>query len=191
MELSMKSWELACVEHGVDPKLLERERFANAFGYPANAVAGIVLPTVEKSRRTKVLDRANELEVQLIETGLGELFNGTVTTLEHLARTKRLFLCSNCQSGYIEAFLRTYGLEKLFADSICSGDTQQGKGINLSTLVARNAIVESVMVGDMQSDYDAAHRNNQPFIYASYGFGHVCRFDAKIDRIDELPQILA
>lgn len=191
MELSMESWRRACLEHGVDTKLLERERFANAFGHPANDVAEIVLPGMEKSHQTKVLDRANELEVQLIETGLGELFNGTVTTLEQLARTKRLFLCSNCQSGYIEAFLHTYGLEKLFVDFICSGDTLQGKDINLSTLIARNSIVASVMVGDMQSDHDAADRNNQPFIYASYGFGHVCRFDAKIDRIDELPQVLA
>ena len=65
MELSMESWRRACLEHGVDTKLLERERFANAFGHPANDVAEIVLPGMEKSHQTKVPERANDMEVQL------------------------------------------------------------------------------------------------------------------------------
>ena len=191
MELSMEAWRQACLEHGVDPKLLVRERFARAFGHPASVVGEIVLPAVSKSLQTKVLDTANELEVQLIGTSLGVLFDGVKTTLEHLARSRRLFLCSNCQSGYIEAFLLTYGLEKMFVDSICSGDTSQGKGISLGMLIARNSIVDAVMVGDMHSDYDAARLNNLPFIYASYGFGDLREFDAKIDRIDGLLHVLA
>ena len=190
MEMSLEAWKRACIEHGIDPVILERERFARAFGHPASAVAEIVLPAVEKSLQNKVLDSANEMEVQLIRTGLGALFDGVDMILEQLARTKRLFLCSNCQSGYIEAFLSTYGMELLFVDYICSGDTLQGKGINLGMLIARNSIGDAVMVGDMLSDYDAARINNLPFIYASYGFGDLRLFDAKIDRINELLPII-
>ncbi|MEA5033125.1 MAG: HAD hydrolase-like protein [Sphaerochaeta sp.] len=191
MEMSLEAWKRACIEHGIDPEILERERFARAFGHPASAVAEIVLPAVEKSLQNKVLDSANEMEIQLIRTGLGALFDDVEIILEHLARTKRLFLCSNCQSGYIEAFLSTYGMELLFVDYICSGDTLQGKGINLGILIARNSIGDAVMVGDMVSDYDAARVNNLPFIYASYGFGDLRQFEAKIDRIDELLHVLA
>lgn len=190
MEMSLEAWRRACLHHQVDPTILLREHFAQAFGQTAHEVAEIVLPGIGAHDRRAILETANSLEIQLIGTGLGELFEGVERTLDQLSRSKRLFLCSNCQSGYIEAFLHTYGFAHFIVDSICSGDTMQDKSINLGLLIDRNTIGDAVMVGDMRTDSEAARMNNLPFIYASYGFGDLQEFAAKIDRIDELPQIL-
>lgn len=45
-----------------------------------------------------------------------------------------LYIVSNSQSGYIEVFLQTSGLEKYFKGHLCNGDTGLDKGSNIRKL---------------------------------------------------------
>jgi len=190
-EVSMEAWRRACVLHGVDPKVLVRSNFASAYGHPAYEVATVVLPHVDPRLRQLVLDTANDYENQLIPRRLGKLFEGVPEVLSRLARTKCLYLCSNCQSGYIEAFTGTYGLEGLFAGSICASDTGLDKVANLRALLERHALADAVMVGDMESDREAARLNGIPFIHAGYGFGTSTTEEISIASLAELETWLA
>ena len=54
----------------------------------------------------------------------------------------------------------------------------------------RNRLKNVVFIGDTQGDADAAREAGVPFIYAAYGFGEVDGFDAKLDRLKDLPALL-
>ena len=190
-ELSMEAWSRACLSQKTDPSIILRSNLANAFGHPSFAVADVVLPQVPADIRIKIHDEAIRLENELIPTGLGHVFDGFHEVLYELSRNKKLSLCSNCQSGYIEAFLQTYDARHYFTDSICAGDTGLDKTGNLKTLLQRHGIFHAIMVGDMESDRIAARSNHLPFIHASYGFEHLLQdYDVRITTLREIVDVI-
>jgi len=101
----------------------------------------------------------------------GQLYPGVAEGLKVLAQHYRLFIVSNCQSGYIETFLAFSGLGDLFQDIECWGNTGRSKGENLASLLKRNQIESALMVGDTEGDEAAARFCGIPFAFVSYGFG--------------------
>ena len=71
-------------------------------------------------------------------------------------------------------------------DSECSGRTSLPKGKNIRLLMERNNLKDAIYIGDTQKDKEACEDAQIPFIYATYGFGTVDSYDAKIDSFDEL-----
>ena len=109
-----------------------------------------------------------------------------------LLRQKGYFLAivSNCQEGYIEAFLAYHGLEKYFDDTENFGHTGHGKGDNIRLVVNRNRLEQAAYLGDTQGDWEAAREAGIPFIHAAYGFGTVPAGTPAIRSIQELPALL-
>ena len=103
-----------------------------------------------------------------------------------LAKKYPLFIVSNCLSGYIENFLDQHQLEHLFTDHECSGNTGRPKAENIGMIVDRNQLKNPVYVGDTMGDFEAAKKNEIPFIYAEYGFGKV---DSALYSINHFQQI--
>lgn len=120
----------------------------------------------------------------------GRLYDNLEQTLAKLADNHRLFIVSNCQSGYIEAFLEHYKLGKYFKGHICWGDNMLQKGENIRLIMERYGVTDALYVGDTQGDCDSAYFAGAKFAYASYGFGTADRFDIKLERFDSLPQFL-
>lgn len=83
----------------------------------------------------------------------------------------KVFIVSNCQSGYIELFLKKTGLAPYVTDTECFGDTGMKKAENIRLVVARNGLQQPVYVGDTKGDEEAAHEAGVPFVHAAYGFG--------------------
>ena len=100
-----------------------------------------------------------------------------------------LYIVSNCQSGYIEAFLEHYGFGHYFEDIECYGNNLLSKGENIRLVVERNGLTKAVYVGDIQGDYDATMEAGLPFIHAAYGFGTIAQETAKINCLAELPKV--
>ena len=88
-----------------------------------------------------------------------------------MSRRLPLFIVSNCQAGYIEAFLGRNGMDKHFRDFECWGNTGLTKAENLKFIVDRNALASPVLVGDAPGDQSAARECGVPFIYVDWGFG--------------------
>ena len=108
--------------------------------------------------------------------------------IEELKEKYPLYIVSNCQSGYIEAFLDHYGFGKYFEDIECYGNNLRQKGDNIRLLADRNGLTEAVYVGDIQGDYDASCHAGVGFIHAAYGFGTIAADVPEIHTFEELTE---
>ncbi|GAJ97979.1 HAD family hydrolase [Geomicrobium sp. JCM 19055] len=120
----------------------------------------------------------------------GELYEHVESTLEQLASRYSLYIVSNCQDGYIEAFYHYHNLGKYFRDYENPGRTGLSKAENIQLVISRNQLNASVYVGDTLGDQEAAKKAGIPFIYAGYGFGDVKTYDKMIHQPKDLLQIL-
>ena len=131
-----------------------------------------------------------EEDVFLREHG-AVLYDGLEETLGALKEKYELFIVSNCQDGYIDAFLYAHKLGDYFTDIEMSGRTGKSKGENIALIIERNNIEKSVYVGDTEGDEKASRYAGIPFIYAEYGFGKAAAPDAVIQRLGDLPDTAA
>lgn len=119
------------------------------------------------------------------------MFDGLEDTLKKL-REMGYFLAivSNCQMGYIEAFLQYHKLGAYFDDTENYGRNLQDKDVNIRLVVERNHLDKAVYVGDIMGDYNSTMKAGLPFIHAAYGFGTVPEGTPRIRDIRELPEIV-
>lgn len=113
----------------------------------------------------------------------GILYNNVENVLKELSKKYNLYIVSNCQSGYIEAFLNFYSFNHYFKDFECSGNTGKNKSDNIITVMQRNNIKHAIYVGDTQNDLEAAHKSNIQFVYAKYGFGNIKHYEHSISEL--------
>ena len=112
-------------------------------------------------------------------------------TLSKLAEKYELSIVSNCQCGYIEAFLEYYNnIEKFFSDRECFGNTLKEKDENIKSVIMRNNYKKAFYVGDTLGDYNSAVKAGAVFIHADYGFGEVPQAKYRISALSELPDLL-
>ena len=97
-----------------------------------------------------------------------------------------LFIVSNCQDGYLQAFLNHHKLSSYFDDHEMSGRTGLTKGENIRIVMERNNLDKAVYVGDTEGDFSAAKQAGILFICAQYGFGKAKNADYVINKLSEL-----
>lgn len=136
------------------------------------------------------LEKLSAEEIRLIRKKGGILFPDVEKTLNLLKKDYRLFIVSNCQKGYIEAFLEAHKLSGCFEGFMCWGDTMLPKGETNKKLIEKYSLKNAVYVGDTEGDHISAVDAKIPFAYASYGFGEVSGYDYRITAFNELPVIL-
>ena len=106
-----------------------------------------------------------------------------------------IYIVSNCQAGYIEAFLEFYHIpygspEDLVEDIECYGNNLLQKDENIRLIAERNGLTGACYVGDIQSDYDATAKAGLPFIHAKYGFGSINTEVPYINSFSELTKVV-
>ncbi|MFR9256261.1 MAG: HAD family hydrolase [Merdibacter sp.] len=97
-----------------------------------------------------------------------------------------LMIVTNADDGYVQAMFAAHDIGRYFIDFEMYGRTQLVKGENIRLVMQRNQIERAVYVGDTRKDQEACELAQVPFIYASYGFGEVDHWDARIDHFEEL-----
>lgn len=120
----------------------------------------------------------------------GDIYPGVEEMLEKLYRLCPLFIVSNCQQGYVEAFLEYSGFGPYFRDYEYLGRRGLSKAENIRLLMDRHSLSRSVYVGDTAHDEESSRYAGCDFVFASYGFGCACAPDAVIQSPSQLPQIL-
>lgn len=159
-------------------------------GLPITEIMLRMFPYLSQEQRDEIMEQRRLAEAEYITEHGGRLFEPIEVlrdTFERLSAKYRLFIVSNCQEGYIEAFLQHYGLQGYFCDIECWGATGLSKGDNIRLVMKRNGFQNSLYVGDTQGDYDAACKAGVPFVLAAYGFGQV---DAPVESIDKLSDLV-
>ena len=128
-------------------------------GLTMEAIGEGLLPGLEKERREEIMCYAMEYENIYLAKHPGRFFPDFVSTVKSLEKTgKKLFIVSNCQSGYIEAMLTAAGLAfgegQLIRDIECFGNTGKSKAENIRLVMERNGLSreKTVYLGDTALD---------------------------------------
>ncbi len=118
--------------------------------------------------RDTLIQRYRELERRQISSS-GKLFADVMGTLNGLKDAgHKLYVCSNGSNEYIELVLKTMRIYQLF-DGFFSAGSFNSKTEAVSLIKKRCG--RPVMIGDTDTDSEAAASSGIPFIYAIYGFG--------------------
>ena len=184
-----EAWNLVFEREGV-PVRLTGDDMRRLMGRTMDEIALAVFPEDDRAYRERMLDACCREENEYLRLHGAVLYPGLRETLEALAREHGLFIVSNCQTGYIEAFLEAHDLAPLFRDHECFGRTGRGKAENIRILLERQGARDAVYVGDTAGDEASAAAAGIPFIHAAYGFGKAEAPAAVIRRVTELPEVL-
>lgn len=181
------SWtEVVAREYSKD-KVITAEKIQSVMGLTMDKLAEKVFPELEPERRMELLDHCCEAENDYLRKHGGILYPEVESTLIKLKEKYELYIVSNCQSGYIEAFLEYYDFGKYFTDIECYGNNDLKKGDNIKLVVSRNHLDKAVYVGDIEGDYIASKEAGVGFIHASYGFGQI---NAEVPVIKEFADLV-
>ncbi len=145
----------------------------SCMGMAMDEIAARLFPMLSENERMDVCAACMAHENEYLAVHGGRLFADEEAVLSALSERHRLFIVSNCQKGYIEAFLRFSGFGKFFSDFLCWGDTEKPKSFTIRALMQKNECRTAVYVGDTQGDCNAAYDAGIPFIHAAYGFGEI------------------
>lgn len=182
------SWSMAAKKCGLTDKTITEADMKAVMGKTMDVLAEALFPEIPAKRRGRLLSLCCETENDYLREHGGVLYPGLEQTLAILREYVPLYIVSNCQAGYIEAFLAHYGFEPYFADIECYGNNGKQKGENIRLLAGRNGLDTAVYVGDIQGDYDASVAAGVGFIHAAYGFGTINANVPAIHTISELPE---
>jgi len=175
-------------------RVITAEDIQGVMGRTMDKIADALFAELSKEERMSLLRKCCIYENAYLKEHGGILFPQLEETFKALQENYDLFIVSNCQAGYIEAFLDHYGFWHYFKDIECYGNNDLPKSENIKKVVERNQLEKAVYVGDIQGDYDATMAAGLPFIHAAYGFGTIAQETAKVDSFAELikvvPQVL-
>ena len=186
----MWSWQAAVRDLPDIVRVPTEAEIRGVMGLPPLGIAKTLFPYLSDVRAMEVFARMTEVEIDHVARVGGRLYDGLEETLRYLSGKYKLYIVSNCQKGYIEAFLRYHGLESYFADHENAENTGLTKGENIRLVMARQGLHRTVYVGDTAGDQQAAAAAGVPFIFAAYGFGRAEAPEVAIDCIGGLRGLL-
>ena len=187
----LKTWNEVIASHPECKRdLLTVEELGGYLGLPMTEIANRMFPHNTEAEKELLLDECCERENAYLGEHGGILYPKLEETLTILHENYKLFVVSNCQSGYIESFLKAHKLERYFDDIQCWGDNKVPKGENNKVIMERNGVTRAVYVGDTRGDEQSARVAGIPFVYAAYGFGKAVAPDYTVQAFEELPKLM-
>nr|WP_203219192.1 HAD family hydrolase [Anaerobacillus isosaccharinicus] len=183
----LKLWNEVVKKHHVSDAIT-KEQLEGCMGLQNKEIGQKLLPHLDEKAQEMILKECNEVECLYLAEHGAQLYQDVEKVLKALSEKYKLFIVSNCQSGYIEAFYQSHRLDKYFTDYEHPGRTGLTKGENIKLIIERNKLENSVYVGDTEGDLKGARFAGVPFVYAKYGFGQVDEYDYDyvINRFSEL-----
>ena len=161
-------------------------------GMTMKEISLALYPEADMPRRDEIFDICCRHEVEYLYSHCGTLYPNFRNVMETLkAEGYDLAVVSNCQTGYVKAFLVSSGAADLFIDYEEWERTGLTKGENIRLVMDRNHYAKGVYIGDTKKDREAALQARIPFIHAAYGFGAVDAADGVIHSLSELPALVS
>lgn len=186
-----KSWtQVIQNEYKKDMAVTEQD-IKRVMGKTMDVIGDIFFPELSAEERKSLVGKCGDWENEYLRRNGGKLYPDLEDTLKKLKENYHLYIVSNCQSGYIEAFLDYYNFGQYFEDIECYGNNEKSKGDNIRLVMERNGLEQTIYVGDIQGDYDATMQAGATFIHAKYGFGTINTEVAEIEKFSDLPEVAA
>ena len=190
-ECAVEIWKSVLNIHGIENVRMDRETAAGLMGKTMKEIGTVLFPGLNDEESLLIIDDYEMREVAYLIRNGAYVYEGVRETLAELSKKNLLYIVSNCQDGYVQAFLSAHDMGSFFSDIEMSGRTGLDKAENIRLLMERNVIDHALYVGDTEADEVAAHSAGIPFIWAEYGFGSSVEPDAVISSIRELPECAA
>lgn len=187
-----QAWQSANNEVGyIKEDNITQQMVRSITGMTYTAIFEKLFPYLDAAQVEEFMGICALKEIDMLQTNGGELYPQLEETLQYLFTNYKLFIVSNCQSNYIETFLRFSKLDHFFMGHQCYGTKGHPKAENIKDIVNDNNLKAPVYVGDTMGDFTSAQKAGVPFIFASYGFGVVEAGQiATINNFEELKQLL-
>lgn len=185
------AWTNALATEALAPRTFYAADVAALMGRTLREIAAALFPRQPPAHAEALVEACLDEEVATVQRLGGRLYPGVAEGLAALAERYPLFIVSNCQRGYIEAFLDWSGLAQQFRDHECHGNTRRSKAENLRRVVARNGLRAPLFLGDTDGDHQAAQAAGLAFLHAGWGFGHVPATVERLAAFAELAPWLA
>lgn len=182
------AWNVVFQREDPSLPLLTPDDIHGVMGMTMREIGETLYPDWHSPARKAVFDECCTYEVEYLRSHCGVLYPDFRPVLESLrAEGYELAIVSNCQTGYIDAFLASSGAADLFLDYEEWQRTGLVKGENIRLVMSRNGYSKGFYIGDTEKDREAALLARIPFIHASYGFGKVKSADGVIRSLRDLP----
>ncbi|WP_428328908.1 HAD family hydrolase [Mucilaginibacter sp.] len=185
------AWQAAIDEVDYVDEMMTQEKVRSITGMAYNVIFDSLFPYLDTEKRNALMAICARHELEILHTKGGELYPALDETLAYLSKNYKLFIVSNCQSGYIEVFFKISQMEHYFMGHQCYGTKGNPKADNIMDIVKDHHLKAPVYVGDTMGDYTSATKAGVPFIFANYGFGKVDEGQiATISNFSELTELL-
>ncbi len=184
-----KAWNETLRQSGNENFVLDEKTIRSFTGLRIEKVLSQYFYTISEDKHVEFLDLYKKNEAFFMRKFGGQLYPDVKKGLNELRKKYKLFIVSNCLSGYIENFIQFNELQNIFSDFESWGNTGLSKSENIKLVIERNKLSSSVYVGDTIWDYEASMNNKIPFIYAAYGFGNISDPAYKIDEFKQLSKL--
>ena len=181
-----KVWNSVIKEYPEIKKEITVSDLEGVMGKALDEIGEIFFPDTPLKVRDEIMEKCCERQCPLLEKEGGQLYEGVSETLNELYKKYKLFIVSNCENGYIPAFMKANNFERYFKDFEHPGRTGLTKGENIKIIIKRNNLKSPVYVGDTRGDFESAKFAGIPFVFARYGFGEVSEPDYTIFKFSEL-----
>ena len=174
-ETIAKAWSEVSVENRLRRGLISKEDVEGICGLSTD----IVFDRIFGKENSSILhSQCVDKQMLYVEKFGGQIYDGVLNLIPKLAERYRLYIVSNCDSGYIESFLQFSHLKAYFDNWKCYGDFQCGKTENIVQLVTEEWLQNPLYIGDTEGDYLSAYAAAVPFHYMTYGFGYFDYIDS-------------
>lgn len=184
-----ESWKIASEKMGIN-KQITHDKVMACMGMPMDKIFKTLFDRYSAQELLEIQKNCEEYENEYLLTHCGRLYEGVEQTLIALKEKGfSLYIVTNSQDGYVEAFFSSAKLGYLFDDYEMFGRTGKFKWENIKDINERNNLDKAFYVGDIEADFIATTKAGLPFVFAAYGMGDYFECDVKIDKFVDLLEV--
>jgi phosphoglycolate phosphatase len=192
-ESTAQAWTEVFVRWAL-PGKVTKEDIRGVAGKPYLECLRLIRPAaLEHPERERLLADLSAAERAWMERIGGEPYPGALDAVRTVAARYPVFLVSNCNDWYLEAFLNHSGLRSVFSDSICHGTNGRPKAENIRLMLDKHDLRGGFYVGDTVGDMEASLAAGVRYVHAAFGFGGpaIANSHFVLSDYDDLPAFLA
>ncbi len=182
---------IRALRHFPELTIPSEQLMLKTFGLPDDKIWATLMPNCPAPIRNEALKLSDTyVHEEMLNKNI--LINGTLHVLDELLkRGHQLTIASNCGLGYLNAVLDSQGLRDYFSRPLC---LESVRGQQKADILAEHMrhFDKSVcfMIGDRDTDVEAASVFDIPTIGCSYGFGNELELQGAIRIIANLSELL-
>ena len=185
---SAAGWNKALESMGIDARVTA-EQIETVAGLSYGECVETLLPGMQ-NKYPALIKTMNMHETEKVEEMGGVFFEGVRKGVEKLSHSYKVFLVSNCQDWYMDAFLGFSGFKDMLSGYDCHGMSGVSKGEMIKRIVRGNGLRRAVYAGDTAGDEKAAKEAGVEYFHMAYGFGEPMGKPVRFDSFAGLVEFL-